>query len=120
MVYYKGRKVGVFMKKTMFELKEIEVRKVERELLNTSYGKQYSRIIGILLLFPIVLVICDLITDMVYDIEKYLSSGIMFDIAYLFVALLIYIICKLKWLEMIKTYYDEVYSKKKKETSSEK
>ena len=108
------------MKKSIFELKESEGKKVEKELLNTSYGKQYNMVIGILLLFPIVLVICDIITACVDKTDDYFSRGIMFDIAYLFIALLFFIICKLKWFELIKTYYDEVYSKKKKDTGKEK
>jgi hypothetical protein len=121
MIYYNSKKGWcISVRKTIFELKDSEGKKVERELLNTAYGRQYNMVIGILLLFPIVLVICDVITAFVDKSDDYFSRGIMFDIAYLFITLLFFIICKLKWFELIKTYYDEVYSKNKKETHKEK
>ena len=95
------------MKKNVFELTYAEGKKIEKELKETSYGKQFYFLVNYPLYVVIVLIF---LVFFLYFVDGKNIINEAFMIA-LIAACFLQVLLRWKWMQLIKVYYDEKVKK---------
>ena len=95
------------MKNSVFELTYAEGKKIEKELKETSYGKQFYFLAN----SPLY-VVCILLLDGIFS--RFIDGENIFNNTFLLAliaAFCLQVLLRWKWIQLIKVYYDEKVKK---------
>ena len=100
------------MKKNIFSLNYDGLRKVENSLKKTIYGRQYFAVSHIISLVIFMILFLCLLIGIIDD--KFFSNNIIFLMSFALVSCFTIIFVKLKWFELVKSYYEVEYKNQEK------